>query len=176
MQAAAYSVGGCHFYKSKLIVGQIGEAEKYSAIRKVICVCITNYKLFPENKEYVNGFVFCNPKNGLLFDEIPEEVYTLELPKVPAQSDGSGVWEWLQFLRSRRKEEFEMAAVKNPEIRKAVDQLYMLSESDKARAEYEWRLKCIRDDAYQKEGYYQDGIAKGAKERGVSPSCLRAFV
>jgi predicted transposase/invertase (TIGR01784 family) len=67
------------------------------------------------------------------------------LPKVPAQSDGTGGWDWLQFLRSKTKEEFEMVAAKNPEIRKAVNTLYELSADEKVRAEYEQRQKAWRD-------------------------------
>jgi predicted transposase/invertase (TIGR01784 family) len=149
------------FYKSMLIVGQIGRSEEYDLIQKVICVCITNYNIFPERTEYINDFKFCNPKTGLIFDQIPEQVYTIELPKVPQQNDGSGLYEWLQFLRSRKKEEFEMVAEKNPEIRKAVDTLYELSADDEVRAQYEWRLKCIRDHKSQIKGYYQDGVKEG---------------
>ena len=152
------------FYKSKLIVEQIGKSELYNVIQRVICICITSYELFAGEKGYLNAFRFYNPRNGLVFEEIPEEVYTLELAKVPAQDDGSGVWEWLQFLRSSRKEEFEMVAERNPEIRKAVDTLYELSGNEQVRGEYEVRLKAWRDRLSQNEGYYQDGVLKGLEE------------
>jgi len=152
------------FYKSKLIVEQIGKGELYHVIQKVICICITNYELFPEANEYVNIFRFTNKKNGLIFEVIPEEIYTLELPKVPALSDGSAGWEWLQFLRAKRKEEFEMVAVKNPEIRKAVDTLYQLSSDEQIQAEHERRLKAWRDRASQIEGSFLDGKQEGKRE------------
>ena len=152
------------FYKSKLIVEQIGKSELYNVIQRVICICITSYELFPKEKEYVNKFRFYNPKNGLLFEEIPEEVYTMELPKVPLEDDGRAVWEWLQFLRSKRKEEFEMIGERNVEIKKAVETLYELSGDEEVRAEYERRQKAWRDQLSQNEGYYQDGIQKGRIE------------
>ena len=152
------------FYKSKLIVEQISKSEMYSVIQKVICICITNYDLFPGKTDYINHFMFYNPKNGLLFKDIPEEIYTLELPKVPAQNDGSGLWDWLKFLKSKNKEEFEMVAVRNPEIRKAVDTLYELSSDEQVRLDYERRLKALRDRNSQIEGYYQDGIAAGEQK------------
>jgi predicted transposase/invertase (TIGR01784 family) len=93
------------FYKSKLIAEQISKGARYEAIQRVICICISCYQLFPRVKDYINRFRFYNPKNGLLFEEIPEEVYTLELPKVPSEFDGDKVWEWLQFLRSKSKED-----------------------------------------------------------------------
>jgi predicted transposase/invertase (TIGR01784 family) len=49
------------FYKSKLVAGQIGEGEGYEVIRRVICVCILDYRLFPGTAEYLNRFLFYNP-------------------------------------------------------------------------------------------------------------------
>jgi predicted transposase/invertase (TIGR01784 family) len=152
------------FYKSKLIVEQIGKRELYSVIQRVICICICNYELFPGVEDYVNIFRFYNPKNGLYFEEIPEEVYTLELPKVPMKDDGAAWWEWTRFFRCRKREEYEMVAGKNPEIRKAVDSLYELSVDEKVRAEYEMRQKAWRDRESQNEGYYLEGIQKGRQE------------
>jgi predicted transposase/invertase (TIGR01784 family) len=115
-------------------------------------------------KEYLNIFRFYNQKNGLCFEDIPEEIYTLELPKVPASSDGSAGWSWMQFLRSRQKDEFEMVAVDNPEIRKAADTLYQLSADDLIKDEYERRQKAWRDRATDREGYFLDGMQQGRKD------------
>jgi hypothetical protein len=104
-----------------------------------------------------NKFSFYNPKNGLYFKEVPEEIHTIELPKVPAESDGSAGWGWLRFLRSKRKEEFEMVASKNPEIRQAVNTLYGISADALARAEYEARQKARRDYISGMEGAIRQG-------------------
>ena len=79
-----------------------------SVIKAYLLVCcnISSYVLFAEDNNYLNNFRFINPKNGLCFEDIPEEIYTLELPKVPAMNDGTAGWDWMQFLRARRKEEF----------------------------------------------------------------------
>ena len=148
------------FYKSKLIVEQIAKSEYYNVIQKVICICITSYVLFPGENDYQNNFRFINKKNGLCFEDIPEEIYTLELAKVPAMSDGTAGWEWMQFLRAKRKEEIEMVAVQNPEIRKAADTLYELSEDEKVRAEYEMRQKAWRDRMWQLENATKAGVQK----------------
>jgi predicted transposase/invertase (TIGR01784 family) len=149
------------FYKSKLVAGQIGEGEPYKVIQKVFCICITNYVLFPEVKDYLNSFRYYNRKNGFLFEAIPEEVVTMELPKVPREDDKSGIWDWLQFLRSEVKEEFDMIGEKNPEVKRAVETLYSLSGNEQVRAEYEMRQKALRDIASQNDDFYQDGIQKG---------------
>jgi len=70
------------YYKSKLISEQIASGERYDAIQRVICVCITSFELFPGVAEYVNGFRFYNPRNGPCFDGIPEEIYG-QLPFAP---------------------------------------------------------------------------------------------
>jgi predicted transposase/invertase (TIGR01784 family) len=152
------------FYKSKLIVEQIAKGDDYGVIQKVICLCITDYELFPGVKECLNRFRFCNRKNGLCFEDMPEEVYTLELPKVPARSDGTPGWDWMQFLRAKRREEFEMAAAQNPEIRKAVNTLYELSADDTVRAEYEIHLRAVRDRAWLRNDGYQEGIQEGIRK------------
>ncbi|GHV48340.1 hypothetical protein AGMMS49546_38820 [Spirochaetia bacterium] len=160
------------FYKSKLIVEQIGKSELYSVIQKVICICITNYELFTGVDDYLNNFRFYNPKNGLCFEAIPEEVYILELPKVPVKNDGTNGWQWLQFLRAKRKEDFEMVAEKKPEIRKAVDTLYELSADQNIRAEYERHQKAWRDRMNQFEGGWEDRmveVAKKALAKGSPP-------
>jgi predicted transposase/invertase (TIGR01784 family) len=162
------------FYKSKLIVEQIAKGDDYAIIQKVICFCITDYGLFPEVKDYLNRFRFYNGKNGLCFEDIPEEVYTLELPKVPAQSDGAPGWEWTKFLRAKRREEFEMVAAKNPEIRKAVNTLYELSADEKVRAEYEVHMKAVRDRAWFRNDGYQEGIEKGM-QKGVQDGAKKAL-
>ena len=159
------------FYKSKLITSQINKGDSYEKIQPVICVCITSKPMFPEVMEYLNRFFFYNPANGLRFRNIPEEIYTLELSKLPQSSDGSTLWEWMKFLTSKTKEEFEMIAKGNPEIRKATDILYELSQDEKVRAEYEAREKAWRDrisaiDAGVRRGR-EEGWQGGRKEREV---------
>jgi predicted transposase/invertase (TIGR01784 family) len=122
------------FYKSMLIVEQIGKSELYNVIQRVICICITSYELFPGIKDYLNNFRFFNPKNGLLFEDIPEEIYTLELPKVPIREDGSIEWEKIQCLQSKQREDFKMTAERNPETQKTVN---ILGLDEQERAEYE---------------------------------------
>ncbi|MDR0400476.1 MAG: PD-(D/E)XK nuclease family transposase, partial [Treponema sp.] len=89
---------------------------------------------------------------------------------------GTEGWGWTQFLRSERREEFEMAAVRNPEIRKAVDNLYELSADEKVRAEYAMRQKAWRDRISQNEGYYEDGMQEGIQkgmQQGIQKGILQ---
>jgi predicted transposase/invertase (TIGR01784 family) len=163
------------FYKSRLIVDQIGKGEHYDKIQRVICVCITDHVIHKEDNRYLNYFCFCNPETGLRFKRIPEEIFTLELPKVPADSDGSKIWDWLQFLRAKQKGEFDMIATTNPEIREAVDVLYEISADEKVRAEYNARQKAWMDRQSQFDGYFKKGkieTARNLKSLGVSTDII----
>jgi len=134
------------YYKSKMITGQLGKRDEYEKIQRVVCVCITSKPLFPEVPEYLNRFRFCNLANGLCFEGIPEEIYTVELLKVPSENDGTGWWEWVRFLLAQTEEDVEMVAQANTEIRKAADALYVLSADPNVRTEYERHEMAVRDE------------------------------
>ena len=109
--------------------------------------------------DWVLDFLFGDERNKSMLR------YLLKcFAELPEEDDGSREWEWLQFLRTRRREEFEILADRNPEMRKAVNTLYELSGNEQVRAEYEMRLKARRDRLSQSEGYYQDGVLKGRAE------------
>jgi hypothetical protein len=44
------------------------------------------------------------------------EVNVLELPKLPHNTDGTALWDWLKFLAARREEELKMLAEKIPRL------------------------------------------------------------
>jgi len=167
------------FYKSRLIAQQIGEREEYKKIQKVICILITSFPLFPKKKDYLNNFYFYNPKNNLLFEDIPEEIITLEIPKLPEYNDGSTLYNWLHFLKSSTREDFEMVAERNPEIRKAVNTLYHLSTDEQKRMEYTARLIAKLDKNSQLSEARDEGRAQEREyilkllDQGLSPEEIK---
>ena len=152
------------YYKSKLLIEQIAKGQNYNVIKDVICVFILDYVLFTESKDYVNRYYFCNSKSGKRFEDIPEEIYIIELPKLPSEYDGSEAWNWVKFLSGQTQEDFEMVAETNVEIRKAVDELYVLSSSEEVRAKYERRQKALMDYNTHMEDHFLAGIKEGIKE------------
>ena len=92
------------------------------------------------------------------------EVITLELPKLPAQNDQSGLWEWLQFIKSETTEVWTMLAEKNPQIRKAVAVVKKLSEEERIRMLAESREKAQWDEYLRMTGSRAEGIAEGIKQ------------
>jgi len=152
------------YYKSKLIIEQIAKGENYNVIKDVICVFILDYIHFEESVDYVCRHYFCNAKSGERFKDIPEEIYIVELPKLPRANDGTKAWNWVKFLSGKTKEDFEMVAETNGEIRKAVDELYVLSSSKEVRAEYERRQRALMDYNTHMEDHFLAGKKEGKKE------------
>jgi len=60
--------------------------------------------------------------SGKLFTDILS-IHLLELPKVPDQSDGSLLWHYLKFIKSRTQEEFAMLTTDIPGIGQALEDL-----------------------------------------------------
>ena len=104
-------------------------------------------------------------------------------------TDENNLINWLDFLKARTIEEFEMIVAtdpeirkavyklnelnadkevradyemvaQNPEIRKAVYKLYELSADKKVRAEYEMRQKARRDRLWEIDNARQEGMEK----------------
>ena len=119
----------------------------------------------------MNYFVFMNPRNGLIFEDIPEEIFTLEIPKVPVHNDRDDrekVWNWMRFFRAESREEFEMLAneTKEPEIRSAIEVVFDLSLDEATRERY-WRRELARmDHQVSLKEAHEEGIEKGI-EKGI---------
>jgi predicted transposase/invertase (TIGR01784 family) len=99
------------------------------------------------------------------------KIVTLELPKVPQETDRNGAWPWARFFTCKEEEEFDMLAKEYPEVGKVVGVLKKLSWGERRRmiAEQEeiWRKDraAMADDA-RAEGR-ERGRAEG-REKGMA--------
>ncbi|MCL1861187.1 MAG: Rpn family recombination-promoting nuclease/putative transposase [Proteobacteria bacterium] len=148
------------FYLSRLITEQIGRGENYRKIERSICILITYYVQIPENGCYHNCYRLHDPRTGSEFTDLVE-VNTLELPKLPHNTDGSALWSWLKFMGSREEEELKMLAEKNPQIGKAVARLQELSEDERIRLLAESREKMEWDNAARIQAAKEKGLEEG---------------
>ena len=139
------------FYDSKLITEQIGDGEDYNKIKRVISVIITDFQFIDESPKYHHRFVLHDPENHVTFTDTLE-IHTLELPKIPGDSDGTPLWNWMKFLAVRSREDLDMIAERSPEVKKAAVRLIELSADEKARQLYEAREKERRDNRARERG------------------------
>jgi len=149
------------FSQSKMITEQIASGQKWGVIKKVVSIIITDYKLVPENAKYHNQFRY-RAMDGTEFSGLTE-INTLELTKLPAESDESELWYWTKFIKSDDVEALDMIAEKSPQIKKAVGVLKELSADERTRMIYEDREKARRDIASMVDGAEQ----KGRREQSI---------
>jgi len=149
----------CIYYQSKLITEQMSSGKKYSVIKRVVSIIITDFKLVPENEKYHNQFRY-RTEDGTEFTNLTE-FDTLELCKLPQKTDNSDLWYWVKFIKSDDMEALDMIAEKSPQMKKAVGVLKELSADERMRMLYEDREKARRDIASMVDGAKMDGKREG---------------
>ena len=104
-------------YNAKLIAEQIGSGDDYDAIKKVISIIITEENLLPGNQKYHHRFTLYDANARIEFTDILE-IHTLELQKLPTNTDGTDLYDWAKFIAAESEE--ELAMIENPQVQKAV--------------------------------------------------------
>ena len=107
------------YYLSKMIYQQIKTGEKYSAIQKVISISILDHHFIQENHNYHHTFKLYEPHHKVSFGDIIE-IHTLELPKLPETHDGTKLWDWLAFFKSKDESQLKELANNNQGVAKVV--------------------------------------------------------
>ena len=148
------------FYTSKMITEQINSGESYKVIKNVISIVITDYALIEDSDNYHNIYQLYDKNSGSTFTE-KLEVNTLEIPKLPKETDKTELFNWMTFLKSEKKEEFEVISEVNPNIKKAYGVLKELSQDERTRLLFEEREKAKRDEIARLEGALDKGRAEG---------------
>ena len=150
------------FYDAGLITGQIGESEKYSALKRVISIIIADYPLIPESPLYHHRFTLYDPQANIEFSDLIE-IHTLELSKIPETPDVY-LCNWLRFFRAETRKELDMVANASPAIQKATARVLMLSEDERARLIHEYEVRAKRDELARLDYAMEKGIEKGRQE------------
>ena len=154
------------YYTSKMYTEQLRSGNEYHKLQKVISILITDFVLLKEEGGYHNIYEISNRKSGKRLEDV-WEINTLELPKLPKDSDGSMLWNWMEFIKAEKEEDLEMieAKVQEPEIKKAVGVLKELSQDERTRLLYEAREKARRDAYAREQGAYDRGREEEREEQ-----------
>jgi len=124
------------YSQSKLITEQMSSGQKFSIIKRVVSIIITDENFVPGD-EYHHQFRH-RTKDGMEFTDLVE-TNTLELSKLPSDDDSSALWYWMKFIKSDEEEVLDMLAQKSPHMRKAVGVLKELSADERTRMLFEKR-------------------------------------
>jgi predicted transposase/invertase (TIGR01784 family) len=106
------------YYASRLIGDQLKWGDDYNELNQVISIVICDHNLLEEESSYINEYELRNKENRSFTKLL--RMIIIELPKMPKAAIDNSVWPWLKFLKSTQEEEYEMLALRYPELEKPV--------------------------------------------------------
>ncbi len=157
------------FYVSKMLVEQVGINKKYSNIKKCIGINILDFKYMDDTQRFHTVYHLREDTEHIKYTDVME-IHIVELPKLPQNNDGTDLYDWIKFIKSNNKEEFEMLAKQSQYLKKAYETLEEISADQQKRLEYTARQKALYDyNTLMEENYergIEEGVAKGI-EKGI---------
>ncbi len=134
----------------------------------MICIVIADHRLIDNAKAYHHCFSLYDPKEEVPFPRRLLEIHTLEIPKVPAESDSTPLWSWMRFFAARSEGEFAMTVKDNPALSRLYTKLQDLSADETVRQQAQAREDARRDEAsrnaYRNRMAKEEGKAEGKAE------------
>lgn len=152
------------YYWSRLHQSQMQQGMGYDALRPTIAICFLDMSLFRELPGHHLVFELRERHHSTLFtDQL--QLHILELRKFDKRIEqlATPLDRWLYFLRHAETLDLDFLPrpLDVPEIRWALGDLIMISQSEIERERYESRLKTQRD------AYSLQVEARNALERGL---------
>jgi predicted transposase/invertase (TIGR01784 family) len=154
------------YYWARLHQQQLHEGEDYLELMPTISISFLNHIMFPQAPEYHLHFRLLEKSRQFpLTEDI--DFHLLELPKFTktAEELDSGLDIWLYFFRHAEKIDTESlpAALRQPQLLRAMEELKMLSHTEIERERYEARRKAQFDDNTRVKVARMEGRAEGEK-------------
>lgn len=154
------------FYWSKMYNNQIGAGDTFDKLKKCITINTIDFKMFELNKIHTKFHITEDDTGFKLTDGL--EIHFLELPKLFDIQNISDIddptLEWLEFINAQSKEEFEVLAEKNNNIKTAYEILQVVSKNKEARMAYEARQAEMMDQMTREKTAKERGREEGIKE------------
>ena len=153
------------YYQSKMVTEQLGSGQNYSLLKKVVSIIITDYAHLSESGRYHHQFRY-RTEDGVELTALAE-INTLELTKLPRETDKTELWNWMRFIKTDDEEEMKMLATRSPQLKKAVGVLKELSADERTRLLAEAQEKARRDEASRVNWARQEGREEGKREQAI---------
>jgi predicted transposase/invertase (TIGR01784 family) len=163
-------------YWSRLASSQLQIGDGYEKFKQVIVIVIADFNFIKDSDHYHHRYVLYDHEHESQFTDLIEFV-TLELPKIPAETDRSNAWAWARFFKTDSEEEMHMLAKENAKIGKAVLVLEKLSADEQARELTEKEEMMRRDymsrvTSAEKRG--KNEVFDAMKKAGISTEQIEA--
>ncbi len=150
-------------YTARMVAGQVKAGESYKGMAQSICIVITDFRMWDQDAQYHHRFRLYDPDAGMQYPN-SMEIHSLELPKIPKDSDGTALWNWLKFISSETREEFASLAGKDTVMAEAYARLVELSADEQMRWRQESREKWEWDNAARMRQSRAEGEARKQAE------------
>ena len=150
------------YYWSKIYCEQLEVSERYSKLKKVICINILDFDTLGTKKYHSVFKIRETEENFVLTDLL--EIHFLEMKKLKDYNEKDPLSQWINFIKADSKEVLEKMAKVNPKIDKAVTVLETMCQDKKARAEYLSREMALHDEVTRLEEALEEGRKEGIKE------------
>lgn len=96
------------FYLSKMLAEQVGIDRRYSNMKKCIGINILDFNYIKGTDRFHTSYNILENKEYILFTDILEW-HIIELPKLPANTDGTSLYDWAKFINTEDREGFSDA-------------------------------------------------------------------
>lgn len=161
------------YYLARFHQQQLHEGQNYSALKPTVAIVFQNQVDYPKVPDYHFCFQMMEIKHHFAYNA-DLELHVLELPKFQKTEAqlSNGLDLWLNFLLNAQKVDTESlpGAFSSPLIKKAVEELKMISEMELERERYEARRKAQLDEnTWVKfaQDQREQGVAEG-KAAGIA--------
>ena len=152
------------YYLSKLIEEQIFEGDDYTKLKKSITINVVNF-IVVQNDRVHNAFLFKDIDTHQVLTDVAQ-IHFLELPKLNTNGimPNELLKDWLLFIENPEDKEVSMIAEQIPEIKKAYNQLNVLSHNKEERYLYEQRQKSLHEKVSSLNHAHRKGFNEGKLE------------
>ncbi len=160
------------YYWSNAYTRQLERGNEYSKLHKTISIIILDHEIEElEGEEKLGTKWQIRDKTGRRILTEHLEIVIIEIPKAIRQykeNEKDKIIQWMEFLDNPNSEEVSSIMEKNEDIKEAVEELEIMSRSEKLRRMAELREKAIRDEhaalEYATEEGMKNGLEQGLKQ------------
>jgi len=111
----------------------VGKSYNTTAENHVILISKNRIPGVTKTKNYYTHYAIVNiEKSGEILSTL-HHIHVINLANLPQKYDGSLLWTWVKFFKSKTEEDFEMAVKLNPAIRPAYNAFFEMSQDKQER-------------------------------------------
>ncbi|WP_458411707.1 Rpn family recombination-promoting nuclease/putative transposase [Schinkia sp. CFF1] len=153
------------FYSAKMIAAQLNESDNYKKLRKTTTINLLDFD-YSSNEHYHSIYHLTEKQTGIPYPDILQ-LHFIEMKKFKRLLQTGKVAlndclaKWIEFISNEDDNQYEVMAFKDSIIKKAVNQLEIISQNPENRWEYEIRQKALKDITTMKEGAREEGEVEG---------------